>query len=74
MKILKTIITIILVGWVAYWLSTLFVTLNLLWLSLALLVYSIIVYTMGRHDLIFQLKAYLTTLYDRMARRFDGVH
>lgn len=73
MKILKTIITIILVGWVAYWLSTLFITLNLLWLSLALLVYTIVVYTMGRHDLIYHLKQYFISLYDRMATKFNSL-
>lgn len=59
---LKTIITFFCVGWIGYImyvLSTLFVTLNLLWLSLALLVYSIIVYTMGRHDIIFIIKSKL---------------
>lgn len=62
MKKFKLVITILCIGWIGYImyvLSTLFVTLNLLWLSLVLLFYSIIVYAMGRHDIIFIIKSKL---------------
>lgn len=58
----KLVITILFIVWIVYlmwYLSTLFVTLNLLWLSLILIAYTLVVYTMGRHDIIFIVKSKL---------------
>ena len=70
-KNLLTILSIVWIGWIMYTLSFSFVTFNLLYFIVGQLIIIMGSYTMGRHDIIFQLKQQVLNWYAKVAAKFN---